>query len=100
LRLIAGFEEPTSGEISLNGSSIQHLKPYQRNVTTVFQNYALFPHLTVRDNVEFGLRRRAGNQIRTAFATYSIWCNWQAKNPAAPPNSPAASDSASRSPGP
>jgi ABC-type Fe3+/spermidine/putrescine transport system ATPase subunit len=39
------------------------LKPYQRNVSTVFQNYALFPHLTVRENVEFGLRRRAGNQI-------------------------------------
>jgi spermidine/putrescine transport system ATP-binding protein len=63
LRLVAGFEEPTSGEIRLNGSSIQHLKPYQRNVSTVFQNYALFPHLTVRDNVEFGLRRRSGNHI-------------------------------------
>jgi len=65
LRLVAGFEEPTSGEIRLNGSSIQHLKPYQRNVSTVFQNYALFPHLTVRDNVEFGLRRRSGNHIET-----------------------------------
>jgi ABC-type Fe3+/spermidine/putrescine transport system ATPase subunit len=63
LRLVAGFEEPTHGEIRLNGSSIQHLKPYQRNVSTVFQNYALFPHLTVRDNVEFGLRRNAGNHI-------------------------------------
>jgi ABC-type Fe3+/spermidine/putrescine transport system ATPase subunit len=63
LRLVAGFEEPTSGEIRLNGSSIQHLKPYQRNVSTVFQNYALFPHLTVRDNVEFGLRRRPGHPI-------------------------------------
>jgi spermidine/putrescine transport system ATP-binding protein len=63
LRLVAGFEEPTQGEIRLNGSSIQHLKPYQRNVSTVFQNYALFPHLTVRENVEFGLRRRAGNHI-------------------------------------
>src|ERR1700729_1344093 len=63
LRLVAGFEEPTHGEIRLNGSSIQHLKPYQRNVSTVFQNYALFPHLTVRENVEFGLRRRAGNHI-------------------------------------
>jgi ABC-type Fe3+/spermidine/putrescine transport system ATPase subunit len=63
LRMVAGFEEPTHGEIRLNGSSIQHLKPYQRNVSTVFQNYALFPHLSVRDNVEFGLRRRAGNHI-------------------------------------
>src|SRR6204780_4752403 len=63
LRLVAGFEEPTHGEIRLNGSSIQHLQPYQRNVSTVFQNYALFPHLSVRDNVEFGLRRRARNHI-------------------------------------
>ena len=63
LRLVAGFEEPTGGDIRLKGASIQHLKPYQRNVSTVFQNYALFPHLTVRDNVEFGLRRRADNQI-------------------------------------
>ena len=63
LRMVAGFEEPTRGEIQLNGSSIRHLKPYQRNVSTVFQNYALFPHLNVRDNVEFGLRRRAGNHI-------------------------------------
>jgi len=63
LRLIAGFEEPTSGEIRLNGASIQHLKPYQRNVSTVFQNYALFPHLSVRENVEFGLRRRGENML-------------------------------------
>jgi len=63
LRLIAGFEEPTSGEIHLNGAGIHHLKPYQRNVSTVFQNYALFPHLTVRQNVEFGLRRRSENDI-------------------------------------
>src|SRR5579864_4574007 len=63
LRLIAGFEEPSRGEIRLNGADIQHLKPYQRNVSTVFQNYALFPHLTVQQNVEFGLRRRAENHI-------------------------------------
>lgn len=63
LRLIAGFEDATSGEIRLNGAGIQHLKPYERNVSTVFQNYALFPHLTVQQNVEFGLRRRAENGI-------------------------------------
>ena len=63
LRLIAGFEQPTNGQIRLSGADIQHLKPYQRNVSTVFQNYALFPHLTVRQNVEFGLRRRAENHI-------------------------------------
>src|SRR5260370_18388323 len=63
LRLIAGFEDPTTGEIRLNGAPIQHLKPYQRNVSTVFQNYALFPHLTVQQNIEFGLRRKGENDI-------------------------------------
>ena len=59
LRLIAGFEEPTSGDIHLGGQRINELKPYQRNVSTVFQSYALFPHLTAVGNVEFGLRRRS-----------------------------------------
>ncbi len=58
LRLIAGLEAPTSGDILLDGASILHLKPYQRDVSTVFQNYALFPHLTVAQNVAFGLERR------------------------------------------
>lgn len=58
LRLVGGFEQATAGDILLNGSRIGHLKPYQRNVSTVFQNYALFPHLSVRENVEFGLRRK------------------------------------------
>ncbi|MBX9602960.1 MAG: ABC transporter ATP-binding protein [Bryobacteraceae bacterium] len=58
LRLIAGFEEPTSGQIWLNGTRLDGLKPYDRNVSTVFQSYALFPHLTVRGNVEFGLQRK------------------------------------------
>jgi ABC-type Fe3+/spermidine/putrescine transport system ATPase subunit len=57
LRMIAGFETPDQGEIRLNGSRIDALPPYRRSVNTVFQNYALFPHLTVRANVEFGLRR-------------------------------------------
>lgn len=58
LRLIAGFETPTSGEILLNGRPAANLKPYERNVNTVFQNYALFPHLTVARNILFGLERR------------------------------------------
>jgi ABC-type Fe3+/spermidine/putrescine transport system ATPase subunit len=57
LRMVAGFEQPSSGDVLLNGTRINHLRPYERNVTTVFQNYALFPHLTVRGNIEFGLRR-------------------------------------------
>jgi len=58
LRMIAGFEAPTEGEVWLNGARIDRLPPYRRNVNTVFQNYALFPHLTVRGNVDFGLRRK------------------------------------------
>src|ERR1043165_3521686 len=63
LRLIAGFEEPTSGDVLLNGEVVNHRKPYQRNVSTVFQSYALFPHLTARHNIEFGLRRRGAKDI-------------------------------------
>ena len=58
LRLIAGFEDATGGDILLAGERINQLRPYQRNVSTVFQSYALFPHLTARRNIEFGLRRK------------------------------------------
>jgi ABC-type Fe3+/spermidine/putrescine transport system ATPase subunit len=58
LRLVAGFEQPTRGQVLLNGEDIAHRKPYERNVSTVFQNYALFPHLTAWENVAFGLRRK------------------------------------------
>src|SRR5579884_1622790 len=58
LRMIGGFEEPTSGEVLLDGAVVNKLKPYERDVSTVFQNYALFPHLTALGNVEFGLRER------------------------------------------
>lgn len=56
LRLIAGFEPPTAGEIWMSGERLDTLPPYKRRVNTVFQNYALFPHLNVRDNVAYGLR--------------------------------------------
>ncbi len=58
LRMIGGFEQPTSGKIELAGQDVTWLPPYKRNVNTVFQNYALFPHLTIFDNVAFGLRRK------------------------------------------
>jgi spermidine/putrescine transport system ATP-binding protein len=58
LRMIAGFVRPTGGEILLDGVDVAQVPPHQRNVHTVFQNYALFPHLNVADNVAFGLRRR------------------------------------------
>ena len=57
LRMIAGFEQPTSGEILLDGTDVAYTPPHQRNVNTVFQNYALFPHLNVYDNIAYGLKR-------------------------------------------
>ena len=58
LRMIAGFEEPTEGEILLHGKDISKLPPNERQVNTVFQNYALFPHLNIYDNIAFGLRQK------------------------------------------
>ncbi|MDA8236642.1 MAG: ABC transporter ATP-binding protein [Chloroflexi bacterium] len=58
LRMIGGFEEPTSGLIELDGKDVTWLPPYRRNVNTVFQSYALFPHLSIFENVAFGLRRK------------------------------------------
>jgi spermidine/putrescine transport system ATP-binding protein len=56
LRMIAGFERPTEGQVVLDGSDVATVPPHKRNVNTVFQNYALFPHLNVEKNVSFGLR--------------------------------------------
>ncbi len=56
LRIIGGFEYPTSGEVYFEGKEISALPPYKRRVNTVFQKYALFPHLNVRDNIAFGLK--------------------------------------------
>jgi spermidine/putrescine transport system ATP-binding protein len=58
LRMVAGLETPTAGTITIGDSEITYEKPYKRPVNTVFQNYALFPHLTIADNVAFGLKRR------------------------------------------
>jgi spermidine/putrescine transport system ATP-binding protein len=67
LRMIGGFEEPTSGAIYLGDQDVVGLPPYKRDVNTVFQSYALFPHMTVRENVGFGLARRkvAKDEIKT-----------------------------------
>jgi spermidine/putrescine transport system ATP-binding protein len=67
LRMIGGFEPPTSGRVELQGKDVTWLPAYQRNVNTVFQNYALFPHLTIFENVAFGLRRKKvdATEIRT-----------------------------------
>jgi spermidine/putrescine transport system ATP-binding protein len=66
LRMIAGFEEPTEGEISVAGEPMRGVPPYRRPVNTVFQSYAVFPHMNVFDNVAFGLRRAGvkGDDLR------------------------------------
>jgi spermidine/putrescine transport system ATP-binding protein len=68
--MIGGFEEPTSGLIELHGEDVTWLPPYKRNVNTVFQNYALFPHLTIFENVAFGLRRKkvSDDEVKTRVA--------------------------------
>jgi ABC-type Fe3+/spermidine/putrescine transport system ATPase subunit len=58
LRLIAGFERPDEGEVRIDGRDVSRLPAYKRNVNTVFQSYALFPHLSVRENVAYGLKQR------------------------------------------
>ena len=55
LRMIAGFDRPTSGQIFLYGQDVSNLPPYERPVNTVFQDYALFPHMTVDENIAYGL---------------------------------------------
>ena len=74
LRLIAGFEQPTTGEIWMHGTRLDPLPPYRRRVNTVFQHYALFPHLDVSDNVAYGLRAAGtpkaeiANRVKDALA--------------------------------
>jgi len=67
LRMIGGFEDPTAGCVELGGRDVSGLPPYKRDVNTVFQSYALFPHLTIFENVAFGLRRRKvrGDELKT-----------------------------------
>lgn len=66
LRILGGFEMPDSGRVIINGQDITDLPPNKRHINTVFQNYALFPHMSVRDNIGFGLKmaKRARNEIR------------------------------------
>ena len=64
LRMVAGLEEPTSGKILIGGDDVTLSKPYKRPVNTVFQSYALFPHLDIFENVAFGLRRRGSKQVK------------------------------------
>jgi spermidine/putrescine transport system ATP-binding protein len=70
LRMVAGFEQPTEGSVFLEGAPVDDVPPYERNVNTVFQSYALFEHLDVEGNVAFGLKRRkvSGDEISTRVA--------------------------------
>ncbi|WP_406044477.1 ABC transporter ATP-binding protein [Micromonospora sp. NBC_00898] len=76
LRMIAGFELPTAGTVTLAGRDVTRLAPFDRDVNTVFQDYALFPHLTVQQNVEYGLRvrkvPRAERRERAAAALRTV----------------------------
>ena len=70
LRMIAGFEQPTSGQILLDGVDLVDTPPHRRPVNTVFQSYALFPHLSVADNIAYGLRwRRDGERPGAPIAS-------------------------------
>jgi spermidine/putrescine transport system ATP-binding protein len=68
LRMVAGLEQPTAGEIRIGSRDITYDKPYRRPVNTVFQSYALFPHLSVWENVAFGLKRRRSEQVEKQVA--------------------------------
>jgi len=73
LRLIAGFERPDEGEVRIGGRDVSRVPPYKRDVNTVFQSYALFPHLTVLENVAYGLKQRGlGRSERRARATEAL----------------------------
>jgi putative spermidine/putrescine transport system ATP-binding protein len=73
LRMIAGFEEPDSGTVELAGVNVSSLPPYDRSVNTVFQDYALFPHMTVGENVEYGLRvKGVGREERRRKAAEAL----------------------------
>ena len=73
LRMIAGFEEPDSGEVKLAGENVTGVPPYDRAVNTVFQDYALFPHMTVAENIEYGLKiKGVDKDERTTRATEAL----------------------------
>lgn len=72
LRIIAGFEEPTSGDVLFEGKSMLKVPPYERTVNTVFQKYALFPHLNVADNIAFGLKLRKMSRSETEEKVDSV----------------------------
>src|SRR4051812_6480701 len=99
LRMIAGFERPTSGRIVLDDVDVAQVPPHKRNVNTVFQSYALFPHLDVAGNVAFGLKYKklSKEEQRKRVAEGSRSSSSASSRSASPGSSRAGSSSASRS---
>ena len=97
--MIGGFEQPTDGAIYLGDRDVVGLPPYKRDVNTVFQNYALFPHLSIFENVAFGMRRKRVRKANLAGRVRGISgsSTWRAWRSASRASSPAANSSASPS---
>ena len=73
LRMIAGFEKPDSGSIEIDGQEVSEIPPFNRDVNTVFQDYALFPHMSVIDNIEYGLKvKKVGKAERNQAAMKAL----------------------------
>ena len=103
LRMIAGFEDPTAGRIILEGKDVSFVPPAKRNVNMVFQAYGLFPHMTVRENVAFGLKIKKVPEAEIAERVRrgaAHGAHGRARRPPARRSCPAASSSASRWPAP
>ena len=103
LRMIAGFEQPTTGSVMIEGANVAGLPAHKRPTNTVFQSYALFPHLSVGENVAFGLRAQEGRSRRDRRAGSRPNSSGSASRPrstGARTSYPAACSSGSRSPAP
>ena len=102
LRMIAGFETPTSGDIRLDGADVAGVPPNRRPVNMVFQSYAVFPHMSVFDNVAYGLKVTgvAAASAGRGCGTPSPWFAWTDWPRGSPTSSPADSASGSPSPAP
>ena len=103
LRMIAGFEQATAGRLPIDGDDMPGIPPHKRPTNTVFQSYALFPHLSVKENVAFGLRRKGvdkGEIDRRVARGAGAGRAWRPRRTGARRSSPAACSSGSRWPAP